>query len=103
MRFLLKANWDIDAGNAAAREGSLGRTVESILAEQEPEAAYFIADKGTRTALIVLDLADAAQIPAVAEPWFLAFNARVEITPAMVPDDLARAGPSIEQAVERYG
>jgi hypothetical protein len=34
---------------------------------------------------------DASQIPAVAEPWFLTFNADVEVHPVMLPEDLARA------------
>ena len=46
---------------------------------------------------------DASQIPAIAEPWFLAFNASIEIHPVMVPDDLAEAGGAIEQAVKKYG
>jgi hypothetical protein len=46
---------------------------------------------------------DASQIPAIAEPWFLAFNASIEIHPVMVPDDLARAGSSFEAAVKKYG
>jgi hypothetical protein len=46
-----------------------------------------------------LDLADASQIPAIAEPWFLAFNASIEIHPVMLPDDLAKAAPAIERAV----
>ena len=45
---------------------------------------------------------DASQIPAIAEPWFLAFNASIEIHPVMVPDDLARAGSAIEVAVKKY-
>ena len=45
---------------------------------------------------------DASQIPAIAEPWFLAFNARLEIHPVMVPDDLTRAGSAIEAAVKKY-
>ncbi|MEX0804603.1 MAG: hypothetical protein WD688_15000 [Candidatus Binatia bacterium] len=45
---------------------------------------------------------DASQIPAIAEPWFLAFNASVEIHPVMIPDDLATAGGAIEQAVKKY-
>ena len=42
-------------------------------------------------------------MPAVAEPWFLGFNASVEFHPAMVPEDLEKAGPAIEQAVKNYG
>jgi hypothetical protein len=33
----------------------------------------------------------ASQIPALAEPWFLNFNADVEFHPVMVPEDLAKA------------
>jgi len=45
---------------------------------------------------------DASQIPAIAEPWFLAFNASIEIHPVMVPDDLAKAVSAIEAAVNKY-
>jgi len=46
---------------------------------------------------------DTSEIPAFAEPWFLAFNAQVEFHPAMSAEDLARATPAIEQAVRKYG
>ena len=45
---------------------------------------------------------DASQIPSVAEPWFLAFNASVDIHPVMLPEDLGKAATSIESAVERF-
>lgn len=32
-----------------------------------------------------------------------AFNATVEVTPAMTIQDLAKAGPAIERAVKKYG
>lgn len=103
MRFLLKVNIPVEAGNAAAKAGKLGATIQSILAELKPEAAYFTDEKGQRTGFLFLDMADAAQIPALAEPWFLAFNASIEIHPVMVPDDLARAGTAIAAAVSKYG
>jgi len=46
---------------------------------------------------------DASEIPAVAEPWFLAFNAKVSFRPIMNPQDLAKAGPAIGNAAEQYG
>ena len=44
-----------------------------------------------------------SQMPAIAEPWFLAVNASVEFTPVMLPEDLKEAGPAIEQAVAKFG
>jgi hypothetical protein len=103
MRFLLKVNIPVEAGNTAAKDGKLGATIQSILADLKPEAAYFTDEGGQRTAFIVLEMQDASQIPAIAEPWFLAFNASIEIHPVMIPADLAKAGPAIDQAVKNYG
>jgi Domain of unknown function (DUF3303) len=102
MRFLVKINIPVEAGNAAAKAGKLGTTSQAILADLKPEAVYFTYDKGQRTALLFLDMQDASQIPAIAEPWLLAFNASIEIHPVMVPEDLARAGSAIAAAVKRY-
>jgi hypothetical protein len=102
MRFLVKVSIPVEAGNAAAKAGKLGETIQSILAEMKPEAVYFTDDSGQRTGFIVLDMQDASQIPAIAEPWYLAFNASIEIHPVMVPEDLAKAGPAIERAVKNY-
>jgi len=103
MRFLLKANIPVESGNAAAKAGKLGATIQSILADLKPEAVYFTDSNGQRTALIFLDMQDASQIPAIAEPWFLAFNASIEIHPVMIPEDLAKAGAAIANAVKKYG
>ena len=102
MRFLLKVNIPVESGNAAAKAGKLGSTIQSILADLKPEAAYFTDNDGQRTGFIVFDMLDAAQIPAVAEPLFLAFNASIEIHAVMVPEDLAKAGGAIEKAVKKY-
>lgn len=103
MRFFLKVSIPVEEGNAAAKNGTLGQKLESILSDLKPEAAYFIAEEGERTGLIFFNMDDPSQIPAVAEPFFLAFNARIELTPAMTPQDLAKAGPAIARAVEKYG
>ena len=103
MRCLLKAVIPVENGNAAIGDGSLPTTIESIFADLKPEAAYFAEENGKRTGFIFFDLKDASQIPAVAEPWFLAFNAHVELRPAMNLEDLKNAGPGIEKAVKNYG
>lgn len=102
MRCLLKAVMPVESGNAAISDGSLPATIESILADLKPEAAYFAEENGKRTGYIFFDLKDPSQIPAVAEPWFLAFNAHVELHPAMNLEDLKNAGPGIEKAVKNY-
>ena len=101
MRFLVKVSWPVEAGNAAARNGF--EVVPQILAEQQPEAAYFIAEDGKRTAHLIINMDDVSQLPAIAEPWFLALNASIEATPAMVAEDLEKAGPAIAEAVKKYG
>lgn len=45
---------------------------------------------------------DPSQVGAVAEPWYLAFDAQVDIAPAMVAEDLAKTGPVIGAAVTKY-
>jgi hypothetical protein len=101
---LVRVSIPVEAGNAAAKAGTLGTTVEKILADLKPEAAYFFADdNGERSGSIVFDMKDASQIPAIAEPWFLAFNAKVTFRPVMNPQDLAAAGPGIEKAAKAHG
>jgi len=104
MRMLLRVSIPVEAGNAAAKAGTLGSTIEKILADLKPEAVYFFADDdGNRSGSIVFDMKDTSQIPAIAEPWFLAFNAKLSFRPVMNPQDLAAAMPGITKAVQQFG
>lgn len=103
MRMIMKVEFGLEAGNKAIRDGSMGETIQSILAEQKPEAVYFMASNGNHTGIIILDMQDPSEIPALTEPWFLAFDAKIEIQPVMVPEDFMKAGPAIEQVVKKYG
>src|SRR6266702_3298502 len=99
MRFLVKVSFPVEAGNAAAKKDGF-KVIQTILEQQKPEAAYFIADCGRRTDLLFIYITDASDIPRIAEPWFLALNASIEATPAMIPVYLQKAAPAIEQAVK---
>lgn len=103
MRVMMKVNLPIEEGNRLVRAGKLEETIKAILAEQKPEAVYFTADKGTRTAFVFLNMQESSEIPKLAEPWFLAFGASIDMRPVMAPEDLAKAGPAFESAIEKYG
>ncbi len=102
MRMMLKVNMQTDRANDLARQGKLGSTIQSILADLKPEAAYFADDDGQRTGFIVFEMTDSSQLPAIAEPWFLTLNAKISIRPAMNPDDVGKAAQAIETTVKKY-
>jgi hypothetical protein len=103
MRCLLKVSIPTETGNQCVIDGSLGKTIEMILNDINPEAAYFSEEQGMRTGFIFCNVKDESDIPAIAEPWFLAFGARVEFHPAMTLGDLKKAAPGFERAIKRYG
>ena len=102
MRMMLHVVIPVKTGNAAVREGKLGPTIQKILADLKAEAVYFTETNGTRSGYIFFDMKDASQLPAIAEPWFLAFNATLSLKPAMTPQDLAAGGPGMEQATKAF-
>jgi hypothetical protein len=102
MRFLLKVSIPTESGNERVLDGSLSKTIESILNELKPEAAYFAEEQGARTGFIFCNLKDESEIPAVAEPFFLALGARVELHPAMTLADLKKAAPGFENAIRKF-
>jgi hypothetical protein len=104
MRMMIQIAIPVEAGNQAARTGAFGASFQKIVESLKPEAAYFTAStNGERGGFIVFDMKDTSQIPAIAEPFFLAYNARVTFSPVMNAQDLANAGPGIEEAVKEHG
>ena len=92
MRMLLKVKFPHEEFNQAVRDGSVGSKMRRILEDIKPEAVYFTEQNGQRGAILIIDLIDPSRVPALAEPWFLAFNADVEFHIVMTPDDLQKAG-----------
>ena len=92
MRMLVHVRIPHEGFNAAVRSGTIGKTMERILADTKPEAVYFTEYGGKRGAILIVDVADASKVPSIAEPWFLQFNADVSFHAVMTPDDLGRAG-----------
>ena len=90
MRMMLKFTLPVEKGNAAINDGSLGRTMETIMSKLKPEAAYFAPLDGKRAGMIFFDLAEPSQIVETVEPLFLNLNAATELVPVMNADDLRK-------------
>ncbi len=100
MRILMNIRIPHEPFNTAVRQGTAGATLQRIVEEAKPEAVYFTEQNGTRGAVMVVELSDASAIPALAEPWFLNFNADCEFRIAMIPADLERAG--LDKLAEKW-
>jgi len=103
MKYIMKVRMSIERGNAALSDPQFGHKMNDLLTEIKAEAAYFSTINGQRGAYIIVNINDASEIPAIAEPFFLWLNADIEFFPVMRPEDLAKAGPSIGAAVQKYG
>jgi len=101
MRMLMNIIIPHDEFNDAVRDGTAGDTLKEIMAEAKPEAVYFTEQAGQRGCVMVVDVPNASDIPALAEPWYLNFNADVEFRVAMTPEDLAKAG--LDELGEKWG
>ncbi len=90
MRMMLKAQMDTAAATKAIQEGRMPTVMQTMMEKLRPEAAYFGPYGGQRTAFIIFQMDDPSQLPAISEPLFSEFNARVDIFPVMDRDDLER-------------
>jgi hypothetical protein len=90
MRVIARISVPVESGNSAIKDGTLGAVMENAAAQWHPEAMYFTAFDGLRTAFMVFDLPDTSDIPVFAEPFFRKLNADVNIAPAMNREDLGK-------------
>lgn len=91
MRMLMQLKLPLEPFNTCVRDGSVEKKMQKILEAIKPEAAYFSEQEGHRGGVLVVNVNEASDVPALAEPWFLTFNAEVEFRIAMTPEDLGRA------------
>ncbi len=91
MRTMLRWTIPVERGNDAIRDGTVMQIIESMLQDLDPEAAYFFAEDGKRSGMIVFDMTDQTQIPQIAEQLFMSVYAAVVFQPVINADDLRRA------------
>ena len=101
MRFMITCRIPVAKGNESAKAASLDSTIQSIMEELKPEAAYFSEIEGARSGYIVINMDDASQISAIAEPLFLGLGAAIQVHRVMTPEELGQATPAIEQAAQK--
>jgi hypothetical protein len=104
VRILLTFSINPEKGDQLVKEGRIGETMGSIMEQLQPEAAYFTDVEGTRGGFLVVNMEDAAQIPAITEPLFLEVGATVHMQPVMTLEDLrGPAGEALAQMAQRHG
>jgi len=101
MRMMLTARFPTDSFNDVVRNGQAGPLMQTILAELKPEAVYFTDDCGERTAVLIVDIAQASDLPKFVEPFFLKFNADCDLRVVMSPEDLAQSG--LDELGKKWG
>ena len=92
MRMLVEIRIPHEPFNSYTREGTAGQKIGNILEATQPEAIYFTEVEGSRCAIAVYQLKADSDVPKIAEPWYLTFNADCRFRVAMTPDDLRKAG-----------
>ena len=90
MRFLVRITLPVEGGNKMIKDPKGIKKLEAYYKKIKAEAAYFYEDNGERTMAFITDLPTASMIPLVAEPMFQEFNAKVELHPVMILEDLKK-------------
>jgi hypothetical protein len=100
MRTIFKISLPPEPFNTLAREGVVGQKIGRILEETKPETIYFTGNRYGSGALAVYDIQNGSDFPAVAEPWFLTFNAEIEYDTAITPDELMEA--DLDEVIKKW-
>jgi hypothetical protein len=91
MRMMMQVEMPLEPFNTEVRNGTAGLKMMKILDAIKPEAAYFGERDGKRGGILIVDVAKPSDVPRLAEPWFLNFNAEVKFRVVMTPEDLVEA------------
>jgi len=92
MKMLLSVAIPHEPFNSLVRNGKAGEVIRHILESIRPEVAYFTEQDGTRGGIFVVDVKNPSDVPALAEPFFLNFQADCKFRILMSPEDLQKAG-----------
>jgi hypothetical protein len=91
MKMLMMVECPNEPFNSLIKAGTAGQVIERILASIKAEAAYFTEQDGMRGGIFLVDVNEPSDIPALAEPFFLNFNASCKFRIMLSAQDLQKA------------
>jgi hypothetical protein len=92
MKMILEVRMPHEPFNTLVRKGTVGNLLGKIVEEIRPEAVYFTEMEGQRGGIFLIDVKEPSDVPRLAEPFFLNFNADCKFRIVMNPEDLKKAG-----------
>jgi len=95
MKFLLTIEFPTSEANKKAKDGSILPSIKKIINDINPETVYFGGIDGSRACYMIVNLEKNEETVMVCEPWYMLFNAKVDIKPVMSLDDLENAAKYI--------
>lgn len=100
MKLLFNITFPVEKFNHVAREGVAGHKLAAILEATKPEAVYFTGNHTGRGATAIYEVTDGAAIPALAEPWFMTFDAKIEYSIAINAQEMSKA--NLDAVVKKW-
>lgn len=91
MRFLLRVQIPVEAGNSMVQDPNFLDKIEDYIKTVNAEAAYFGPSRGGRSMFFVVGMDNEIMIPALLDPLFQEFKAKIEVNPVMLFEDLKKA------------
>jgi hypothetical protein len=98
MRVMVKFTFPTQESNALVSDGSIGQTMQTIIGNLQPEAAYFCHVDGKRGGYFVANLEEGSELVTKLEPFFLQLGAEIETFPVMNADELGAGLQNLEQS-----
>jgi hypothetical protein len=92
MQMIMEVEIPNEPFNTLVKKGTAAETLQGILDDIGPSAAYFSEQNGQRGAFLLVEVPEASRIPGLAEPFFVRFDANVKFCVCMTPEDFARSG-----------
>jgi hypothetical protein len=88
MRDMVKFTLPTQESNPLVQDGSIGQTMQTMIGNLQPEAAYFCHVDGKRGGYLVANVEEGSELVTKIEPFFLQLGAEIETFPVMNADEL---------------